>query len=205
MTTETGLRERKKAATRAALSRAAWSLMVETGLDAVTIEAVAEAVNVSPRTFRNYFSSREEAIVDALAQRNMKIVEKLRARPDTESVWDSLVVVLPSALTEIVGDRGDFLALIQAIGKDPAMLAQNLLVFERTRQLIAEVIAERTGTDADRDLTPRLAAGAVTIAIRASVELWARGRTDATLPDLVLESLAQLRAGLPLGAAVPAV
>lgn len=55
MTLEVSLRERKKLATRAALSHAAWSLMVERGLEAATPEAIAEAADVSPRTFRNYF------------------------------------------------------------------------------------------------------------------------------------------------------
>jgi hypothetical protein len=72
------------------------------------------------------------------------------------------------------------------------------------RVLIAEVIAERTGADLDRDLGPHLLAGAVTTAITTSVGLWAGAATETPLPDLVRDCLAQLRAGLPVGAAVPA-
>jgi AcrR family transcriptional regulator len=201
MTAETGLRERKKRATRAALSHAAWSLMVERGINAVTPEAIADAADVSPRTFRNYFSSREEAIVDGVTQRAMSIVEGLRARPHDEPVWDSLVHVLPDAITNIVGERDDVVVLLKACREEPALLAQQITVFEHMDRLLAEVVAERTGTDAQRDLSPRLMAAAAGAALQISVAVWAETDTTAALPDLVRESLAQLRAGLPLGAA----
>lgn len=61
----TGLRERKKAATRLALHESALRLAAEQGPDGVTIEAIADAANVSRRTFSNYFSSKEEALFTA--------------------------------------------------------------------------------------------------------------------------------------------
>lgn len=65
-----GLRERKKEATRVALSWAAIRLTVERGLDNVRVEDIAEAVGVSPRTFNNYFSSKAEAIAFRHLQRS---------------------------------------------------------------------------------------------------------------------------------------
>ncbi|HVQ96374.1 MAG TPA: TetR/AcrR family transcriptional regulator [Mycobacteriales bacterium] len=203
MTSEMGLRERKKLATRAALSQAAWSLMVEHGLDAVTPEAIAEAVDVSPRTFRNYFTSREEAILDELVRRAASVTEAIRARPASEPVWDSLEHVLPTVVAGLVGGRRDIVVLMSAIKCDPAMQAQHLVTFERGHQLLVEAMAERTGTDAERDLAPRLLAAATAVVLRTSMEMWADGKTDATLPDLIQESLAQLRAGLPLGTTSP--
>lgn len=203
MTSELGLRERKKLATRAALSHAAWSLMVEHGLGAVTPEAVAEAVVVSPRTFRNYFASCEEAILYGLVRHAESISEAIRSRPPDESVWDSLGQVLPSIVTGFVGERGDLVVLMRAVRDNPAMLAQHLVTFERAHWLLTEVIAERTGTDVDRDLAPRLLAAVAGVALRISLETWAEGATDLAPPDLVRDSLAQLRAGLPLGGGLP--
>ncbi|WP_329321303.1 TetR/AcrR family transcriptional regulator [Streptomyces sp. NBC_01262] len=201
MTSEMSLRERKKHATRAALSHAAWSLMIEKGLDAATPETIAEAVDVSSRTFRNYFSSREEAILDGLVRRAASLVDAIRARPADEPVWDSLTRILPDVLAGVIGDRDDAAVLMRAVRDNPAMQAQHLVTYQRTGQLLAEVIAERTGTDVERDLAPRLLAAAASLALRTSVELWVEGATGAALPDLVRESLAQLRAGLPLGTA----
>jgi MftR C-terminal domain len=91
--------------------------------------------------------------------------------------------------------------LVQVSQENPAMMAQQLRVFDRIERLIAGVIAERTGADVDRDLAPRLLAAVPAVAVRTSVTLWAEGDTDTPLPDLIRESIAQLRAGLPLGEA----
>ncbi|PWW66780.1 TetR family transcriptional regulator [Actinokineospora spheciospongiae] len=203
MTAEPGLRARKKAATRLALGHAAWSLMLERGLDAVTPESVAEAVGVSSRTFRNYFGSREEAIVDEWSRRHASLADAVRARPADEPVWDSLVAVLPRALTDIVGERADFAVLLRVISESPAMLAQNLLALDRTGQLLAEVIAERTGADADRDLAPRLLAGSVLAAVSTAATFWVTGGARTDLPDLLRECLDHLRAGLPTADLAP--
>ena len=65
MNETTGLRERKKAQTRAAISQAVMGLAVERGLDAMTSDDIAAAANVSVRTFHNYFGSKEEALAAA--------------------------------------------------------------------------------------------------------------------------------------------
>jgi AcrR family transcriptional regulator len=199
MPSDVGLRERKKLATRSALSDAAWSLMVERGLEAVTPEAVAAAVAVSPRTFRNYFSGREEAILDGMVRRAGSLVAALRARPAGEPVWDSLAHVLPGTIMNVLGDRDAVAVLVRVSRENPAMMAQQLRVFDRIERLIAEVIAERTGADVERDLAPRLLAAVPAVAVRTSVTVWAEGDTDTPLPDLIRESIAQLRAGLPVG------
>ncbi|MBL7255533.1 TetR/AcrR family transcriptional regulator [Paractinoplanes lichenicola] len=60
------LRERKKQATREALSAAALRLALEHGPERVRVDDIAEAAGVSPRTYNNYFPSRDHAIVAAL-------------------------------------------------------------------------------------------------------------------------------------------
>lgn len=61
-TASAGLRERKKLATKQALALAAMKLAVQRGLENVRVEDIADAANVSRRTFTNYFASKEEAI-----------------------------------------------------------------------------------------------------------------------------------------------
>ena len=75
-----GLRERKKLATKQALAWAAMRLAVERGLENVRVEDITDAVNVSRRTFTNYFSSKEEAIASLNADRAARAAEALRER-----------------------------------------------------------------------------------------------------------------------------
>ncbi|MFI5801167.1 TetR/AcrR family transcriptional regulator [Streptomyces sp. NPDC051677] len=203
MTVEVSLRERKKLATRAALSHAAWTLMVEQGLDAATPEAIAEAADVSPRTFRNYFVSREEAILAGLVRQGTSLIDAMQARPSDEPLWDSLTQILPSFVDSFIGERDDIAVLMRVVGDNPGMRAQHLVTYERVNLQLAELIAERTGTDAERDMAPRLLASVLAAVLRTSVEIWAKGQTDRALTDLVRDGLAQVRDGLPILAPHP--
>src|SRR3954470_22643278 len=81
---ELGRRERKKLETRRALASSALYLAAERGPDQVTIEDIAEAADVSIRTFFNYFSSKEEAIIGWDPHGRAEVAEKLLARPAGE-------------------------------------------------------------------------------------------------------------------------
>jgi len=59
---EPGLRERKRLATRRAILMAALQLVSERGLEATTVDEISRVADVSPRTFFNYFTSKEEAL-----------------------------------------------------------------------------------------------------------------------------------------------
>lgn len=193
------LRDRKKLATREALSDAALRLLVERGIDAVTPESVADAVGVSPRTFRNYYTCREEAVFDAFVLRAHAMIDALRARPGDEPVWDSLLAVLPGEFTEIVGNREDLRVLKCSAMDNPAMFAQHLSAFERIHRLMTETIAERIGRDVDRDVEPALLATCAGAALRTAVDVWVSREKDTPLRALVTEALETLRAGIPIG------
>src|SRR5215210_1582724 len=100
------MRERKKLATREALSTAALRLALEHGPENVRVDDIAEAAGVSPRTYNNYFSSREQAIVAAItAERALRIGAALRARPSDEPLAEAVVEALVEQYaTEPAGD-----------------------------------------------------------------------------------------------------
>lgn len=74
-----GLRETKKARTRASLARAALLLVAEDGLQATTVEAIAARAEVSPRTFFNYFDSKDDAVVHLSTDRFRRLLSRLFA------------------------------------------------------------------------------------------------------------------------------
>src|SRR6478672_6218932 len=98
----TGLRERKKAETRAALSQAVLRLALERGFEAVTADDIAAAANVSVRTFHNYFGSKEEALVAAWTSEFKVHVDALRNRPVEEPILVSLEQVFSGIASSVV-------------------------------------------------------------------------------------------------------
>ncbi|MEV1286582.1 TetR/AcrR family transcriptional regulator [Micromonospora sp. NPDC049679] len=198
MTGEMSLRERKKLATRLALSRAALRLAVEHGLDSLTPEAIAEAADVSPRTFRNYFSSKEEAIVAELQQRVTDIADALRSRPADEPIWQSLRAVVGTVIEPPRQEEHQIVAFMRLVKDNPALLAQHLTVFEAMHQQLVELIAERTGTDARRDLYPGLLAAVSASCFKTALDMWSEGCSDATLSDLIDDAFDQVSHGLPV-------
>ncbi|APT88545.1 hypothetical protein CFRA_03795 [Corynebacterium frankenforstense DSM 45800] len=93
-----GLRETKKAATRAAMSEAAAQIALRQGAEKLTVAAVAEAAGVSTRTFHNYFTSREEPLVEALATRVRTLVERLSEIPTEVCMADAAEQLLIEAV-----------------------------------------------------------------------------------------------------------
>src|SRR6202012_2912168 len=104
----TGLRERKKADTRRALSDAALRLAFERGLDNVTREDVANLAGVSVRTFNNYFAGKYEALAYRQPGRVRRSIDARRQRPADEPLWTALTQAVLQPLEEDFGDvHGD--------------------------------------------------------------------------------------------------
>src|SRR5215203_3939917 len=85
-----GRRERKKQATREALIDAAFALFISKGFDATTVEEIADAVDVSSRTFFRYFASKEDVVLTFQEEQQALLLELFRARPASEAVVTAL-------------------------------------------------------------------------------------------------------------------
>ena len=172
-------------------------MAVERGLDRVRVEDVAAEAGVSPRTFNNYFSSKEEAIVGSGMDRAAGMRAALRARPAGEPLWQA---VSQTVINMFPGDEDPdrtWVARVQLIKATPALMAERLKSDAALERALAEVIAERTGTEAERDLYPRLAAAAIVAAVRAALDYWLDAPAATALRSAVISALRQVAAGLP--------
>jgi AcrR family transcriptional regulator len=182
-----GMRERKKRATRQALSAAALRLAREHGPQNVRVDDIAEAAGVSPRTYNNYFSSREQAIVVALAaERGHGVAAALRERPADEPLEHAVV----GALIEQYSDGGepdrDTLALITSA---PALRAEFLDTIAAIERPLADAIAARTGAADQGELRPDVLAAAVSGAARVAAERWLQPEPDVRFSVMLNEAL----------------
>lgn len=192
---EAGLRERKKRATRLALRRAALELAVERGPDHVTVEDIATAADVSPRTFFNYFASKEEALVGEHTDRLAAIRTLVVARPADEPP----VVALGAALAEYVAglelDRHMWSLRRRLAERHPEVLPRIHGANAQAEREIATAVAERTGLPAEHPYPELLAALTVT-AVRVAL-MRAACEVDLEPTVAVTEAFAAIAAGLP--------
>jgi AcrR family transcriptional regulator len=197
-----GRRERKKQATRAALGEAALRLSLRHGVENVTVEQIADEADIALRTFFNYFSSKEEAVMATLAAAAQELITQFRARPRTETVLRAFREAVLTVMSQSdVADR-DFIRALQLIRGTPTLVPQQLAVLAAQEKALAEAIAEHIGQPAGH-VYPRLCAATALTALRVVLDAWLQ-RTAGTdqQPDTALLGrqidtvLTELTAGL---------
>ncbi|MER6562803.1 TetR family transcriptional regulator [Streptomyces sp. NPDC001027] len=190
----TTLRERKKQRTRDALLRAAVELFTSQGYDGTTVDQIADAVDVSQRTFFRYFAGKEEAALALVEMTVDRFVEAVRERPPHEPPlealrqavldgWDSINEVVQS-----VAPVEQYLRMYRVIESTPVLLAAHLRRSTEVEEDLAGVIAEREGLDVDADPRPRLAVAVFSGVMRVTERQWSTG------DDFSLEGIRALTA-----------
>jgi AcrR family transcriptional regulator len=196
-----GLRERKKLDTRRALSDAALELAFERGLENVTREDIAARAGVSVRTFSNYFTGKYDALAYRQIERVRRSLAALQERPADEPLWEAISASLLEPL-QIDG--------AEDVVPSPAQLAEvrKLLLAPQARMAVSkevfadwvEVIAERTGTDAVRDMYPRLVVGVIGAVAEAAMDAYVHSDPPVPITTLLRRGFADVLAGLPVPA-----
>lgn len=202
-----GLRERKKQATREALRVAALRLALEQGPENVRVDDIAEAAGVSPRTYNNYFSSREQAIVAAVtADRESRIAAAVTARPAGVRLSDAVIDAVVEQFTDPGDEARDALLMITA---SPALRETYAETAGSLAGPLAEALVERTG-GMDR-LAAEVLAACVGTAAKLALQSWLSSAgasagglvvLSGSLPDLMRAALSPLAPALD--AAAPA-
>ncbi|NIK56111.1 TetR family transcriptional regulator [Kribbella shirazensis] len=191
MGAETGLRERKKQQTRAALAEAALRLALEKGPEHVTVEEIAEAADVSVRTFFNYFPHKEHAILGRNPEHLERALERMRTAPPDESPLTTMWFIVRDVLRDLESD-GELSRRGELIMSSPSLLYQLMLSsIDDERQLTA-ALTERMGVPAGSTL-PALVVSTAGAACRVAMELHkgAPGRPVHELLDEAFHLLAQ--------------
>ena len=145
------LRERKKARTRRALVEAALRLFAERGFEATTVAEIAEAAEVSPRTFFTYFPAKEDVLFAGAQDRIERVRNALDRRAPDESFWTRCAGP-PDILTRPSRPRRS--GPMQVIGANPALGARADKDLLAAEQVVAAAIAADLGVD-QTDLQPR--------------------------------------------------
>jgi AcrR family transcriptional regulator len=193
------LRERKKQATREALRAAALRLALERGPDNVRVDDIAEAAGVSPRTYNNYFSSREQAIVAAVtADRASQVTAAVAARPADVSLGNAVIDAVVGLYTDPGDHARDALLMITT---SPALRACYVDTVTTIEGPLTGAITERC-QGMDR-LTAQVLSASVGAAAKVALRQWIPSTSvpasmsgfvvpSGSLPDLVRTALMPL-------------
>jgi AcrR family transcriptional regulator len=182
------LLRRRKEQTRDEIALAAAELFSARGYDSTTVEEIAAAAGVSPRTFFRYFP-RKEDVATAFGGRALHwIAGYLEARPPQEPLDEAMRGAVAAGLAEAkAGPRQRMLMALLA--KVPALRARWLEDARSNQDRLAAVVARRLGLAAT-SLEPRLVAACHVAMIQTIWEMWAEGHEPRPLVARALEALA---------------
>jgi len=184
-----GLRERKKHETRDTVTAAAHELFRARGFDAVTVDEIAAAAKVSPRTVFRYFGSKEAILFGDHESLLAFIRSAIAARPADEPI----MVALREAVIEFTEHTAEHRELqltrtrLAASGASVAAYAQTILI-PRWEDALAEAVAARLGVDPTVNIRPRLLAGTAIAAMSAASDLWLASNGEGDVVGLLREA-----------------
>ena len=199
--TLTSLRERKKDRTRRELVDAALQLFVEQGFERTTVEEIAGACEVSPRTFFRYFGTKEEVLFhdgDGDAARQAQLLAALAARPADES---PLLALRESVLLVVANARAEEPTMMrrrQVVAAHPVLRTRALEHQHRWEDGVVEALRIRTTGTTRSDMEIRLTVAAAAAALRTATDLWLESNGRRDLSKLIVEAFDALHRGFDL-------
>jgi AcrR family transcriptional regulator len=190
-----GLRERKKAESRAAIIQAALELYRERGFDSVTIDQIAERAGVARRTYFRYFATKEAVVVDRRLQQLAKFKELLASAPLTATALDVLRQAMKAIAEDYRVNRKRVLVERALFASSNALAGRDLQVDREFEQAIVEAVLARSGRSQASVRGAKLFAAAAMGVVRVLIDEWAESDGDLNLVRLgepVIETIASL-------------
>jgi AcrR family transcriptional regulator len=183
MDTAVGLRERKKARTREALQEAAMDLFTRQGFDGTTVEEIADACEVSPRTFFRYFPTKEDVLFADTEARRERLLAVLADQPADVPPLAALHAAMRGLALDYRHDRAALVARAKVIEGSPQLQAYKAEHQHGWEAAVVDALERRppiAGGSVTRAELELLAAIS-TAAMRVTVDGWV---ADASGPDL---------------------
>jgi AcrR family transcriptional regulator len=174
-----GLVERRMQRTRRDLTKAAMTLFQKQGYDATTVEEIAAAAEVSPRTFYRQFPSKADIVIAMPRMGFEELVATLEDWPQGESIVDGLREGLVPAMGDASRADMEFMGTLMA--QNPELRARRLEDFRQNEIAVAGALARRLEISAD-ELRVKVASATIVATMRVAVEDWLR--TGSAVPVL---------------------
>ena len=189
---EVGLREYKRDRTRRELRETAIRLFAEDGYHETTVDDIAIAVGVSPRTFYRYFPNKEEVLFDASTDVRAKVAEVLSDIDPAISLADAITEAVVEVAATYDGNAEQFQQLARILGASPELRSAGLEDLHRWEAVYVPIISRHLKGDPVTDATIGVLAGAVVSAQRIAHDRWMASGHQQSMASHLKESLAIL-------------
>lgn len=194
-----GLRERKKEQTRGALAAAAAHLFTQRGYEATTVEDIAAAADVSPRTFFRYYPAKEDVVTEIFQSAGFD--SYVDARPPGEPVTESLRAAAFSLLQTCADAPAPALAVLHMIATRPELRTRFAEVQRERLAALTGLVAIRLGAQAGSVL-PGLLASWTLATVDTVLTHWQLGDGEDDLLVLAADAFDRLDPALRAAASV---
>ncbi|MFI9645526.1 TetR/AcrR family transcriptional regulator [Streptomyces sp. NPDC052040] len=192
-----GLRELKKLKTKREVQRQALRLFTEQGYEATTVEQIAHAAEISTATFYRYFRDKKDVLFNS--EYDPFLEDVFTSRPADEPLAGVVRHVFCALASQLLdADREALLMRHQLVTKIPELRARLNQEATANIEQLTELIARRTGRDADKDLGVRLAAMTANAAFAAAVLYWLDRHAQPDLTELIEFALHRVEDALDL-------
>ena len=195
-----GLRERKRRATRRAIQHAVLTLAMDRGFHKVTVEEISAEADVSPRTFFNYFPSKESALIGEYPDLHGldAAATFLEEGPDT-SIIAGIGRLLQSASAALDEDRADTQSRRLLLREHPSLFAKRMAYLHQFENELTTIITARLEADGvladDTALRARRARHLSLIAfatLRLAYSNWIDQDGSALVGDFIVDAFREL-------------
>jgi AcrR family transcriptional regulator len=175
---------------RGRLEQAALALYGERGFEQTTVAEIAKRAGLTERTFFRHFADKREVLFAGAGTLQDLLVTTLASTPDSAAPIDAVAAALEAA-GALLQERREYSRQRQAV------IAANAELQERELIKLASLAAALAGTLRRRGVAApaaSLAAEAGIAVFRIAFERWINEASQADLPQLIRESLDELKA-----------
>jgi len=190
------LRQRRRDFTADEIERAAIELFAERGFTEVTVDEIAEAAGISPRTFFRYFPTKAHVVGAHRKRINHRLVRAFQARPASEST----VIALKEAFLSTAKMRSEDRERTVLVGRlltSPDPLVSNDVGYDLDhRAEMVNLVAKRYGVNPAKDMRPAILVGAMGAAAQTAFVTWLDRGGRGELAELMAEAIGVVMVGL---------
>jgi AcrR family transcriptional regulator len=187
------LRERKRTRTRLMIQAEALRLFAEKGYAETTVEEIADAAAISPRTFFRYFPTKEDVVL--WDEYDPRVPELLEARPDGEPAAETIRAIIRETLGGLERrDSEELLTRVRLLGSVPELRARFLEMQGQAGEMIAAAFAGRANRPDERQL--RVTAAALSAAVSIAIDQWQKDEGKSDLLALFEQTIDALTKGI---------